>query len=138
MQKEKIPKFFTFDIVNAFLTVVPFIAIFGFWEKLKDSEKIMYIIIPAIGLFLLVNVIRYCHQVKKFDLAYDKLYENNQALAENYKKNIQELKQQEYNNQILREFSKNTMAVLITYNDMTKEQRNDIKQKIISDFIDKN
>ena len=54
MQKENIPKFFTFYIINIILTVIPFIAV-----------------------MLILNTIKYCINVKKFYKKYEELYNNN-------------------------------------------------------------
>ncbi len=135
MNKEKIPKFFSFDIVNIIITIISFIALFSFWGNLKDEERILFIVLPIIFIFLLVNLIRYYLSVKEFYKKYENLYERYQALIQNYKENMFELKQERYNNDVLRDFANRTLTVLITYNDMTKEERKTIKADIISNFI---
>lgn len=135
MQKESNPNFFTFDIINIILTVIPFIAIFSFWNKLDDLEKILYIVIPFIVIILIVNSIKYCMKVKKLYKKYEELYSKNQALAQNYKDNIMELKQEQYNNELLREFSNKVIGLLLCYNDLTKEERTNLKKEIITNFI---
>lgn len=138
MRKEKIPKFFSFDILNVCITIISFIALFSFWGKLEDIERFIYIVIPIILVFLLVNIVKYCMQVNKFYKKYSDLYNNNQGLIQNYKDNKAELKQEKYNNIVLREFVNNTMAVLILYNDLTKEERKTITKQIISKFVNNN
>lgn len=138
MQKEKIPKFFSFDIVNVCITIISFVALFGFWNKLEDSQKVMYIVIPVIIVFLIANLIKYCSQVKRFYKKYNDLYDNNQGLIQNYKDNKQELGQEKYNNLVLREFANNTIMALISYNNMTKEERKEMTKTIVSNFVNKN
>lgn len=138
MKKENIPKLFTVDIINIILTVIPFIAIFSFWNDLKDIEKIFYIVIPFIIIILIVNVIKYCIKVKKLYKKYEELYNNNQALAQNYKDNVNELKQEQYNNEILRDFSNRAINLLLVYNDLTKEERSILRKELISKFINGN
>lgn len=138
MKKENIPKLFTVNIINIILTVIPFIAIFSFWNDLKDIEKIFYIVIPFIIIILIVNVIKYCIKVKKLYKKYEELYNNNQALAQNYKDNVNELKQEQYNNEILRDFSNRAINLLLVYNDLTKEERSILRKELISKFINCN
>ena len=138
MRKENIPKLFTVNIINIILTVIPFIAIFSFWNDLKDIEKIFYIVIPFIIIILIVNVIKYCIKVKKLYKKYEELYNNNQALAQNYKDNVNELKQEQYNNEILRDFSNRAINLLLVYNDLTKEERSILRKELISKFINSN
>lgn len=135
MKKENIPKLFTVNIINIILTVIPFIAIFSFWNDLKDIEKIFYIVIPFIIIILIVNVIKYCIKVKKLYKKYEELYNNNQALAQNYKDNVNELKQEQYNNEILWDFSNRAINLLLVYNDLTKEERSILRKELISKFI---
>ncbi|MCI5521636.1 MAG: hypothetical protein MR411_03355 [Tenericutes bacterium] len=138
MKKENIPKIFTVDIINIILTVIPFIAIFSFWNDLKDIEKIFYIVIPFIIIISIVNVIKYCIKVKKLYKKYEELYNNNQALAQNYKDNVNELKQEQYNNEILRDFSNRAINLLLVYNELTKEERSNLRKELISKFINGN
>lgn len=135
MQKESLPKFFSFDIINIIITVVSFTAIFSFWTKLDDKEKLIYIVVPCAIIILIVNLIKYYIQVKKFYQKYEDLYNNNQALALNYKDNVKELKQTQYNNEVLRDFANKTINLLVIYNDMTKEERNVLRKELISNFI---
>ena len=82
MQKESNPNFFTFDIINIILTVIPFIAIFSFWNKLDDLEKILYIVIPFIVIILIVNSVNVnmkCHKnviikMSQFLIDYNYIY----------------------------------------------------------------
>ena len=138
MKNENIPKIFTVDIINIILTVIPFIAIFSFWNDLKDIEKIFYIVIPFIIIISIVNVIKYCIKVKKLYKKYEELYNNNQALAQNYKDNVNELKQEQYNNEILRDFSNRAINLLLVYNELTKEERSNLRKELISKFINGN
>lgn len=138
MQKENIPKFFTFDIINIILTVIPFVAIFSFWNKLTDCEKLFYIIIPFVAAILILNTIKYCINVKKLYKKYEELYNNNQALTQNYKDNVKDLKQEQYNNEILRDFSNKAINILLIYNDLTKEERAELSKQLISNFINGN
>lgn len=138
MKKENIPKLFTVNIINIILAVIPFIAIFSFWNDLKDIEKIFYIVIPFIIIILIVNVIKYCIKVKKLYKKYEELYNNNQALAQNYKDNVNELKQEQHNNEILRDFSNRAINLLLVYNDLTKEERSILRKELISKFINGN
>lgn len=63
------------------------------------------------------------------------MYSKNQALAQNYKDNIMELKQEQYNNELLREFSNKVIGLLLCYNDLTKEERTNLKKELITNFI---
>lgn len=138
MQKENIPKFFSFNIINIILTVIQLIAIFSFWNDLTDSERLFYIIVPFIAVMLIFNTIKYYINVKKFYKKYEELYNNNQALAQNYKDNIKDLKQEQYNNEILRDFSTKAINLLLVYNDFTKEERTELRKQLISNFINGN
>lgn len=138
MQKEKKPKFFSLDIVNVCVGAISFIALFSLWGKLADKERFIYIVFPIAFLFLLVNMIKYYLQVNKFYTKYSDLYDNNQGLVQNYKDNMAELKQEKYNNAVLREFVNDTLAVLISYNNLTKEERSKVTNKIVSNFVNSN
>lgn len=135
MQKESLPKFFSFDIVNIIITIVSFIAIFSFWTKWDDKERLIYIVVPCVIIILIVNLIKYYIQVKKLYKKYEELYNNNEALVLNYKDNVKELKQTQYNNEVLRDFANKTINILMVYNDMTKEERNILRKELISNFI---
>ncbi len=135
MQKESHPKFFSFDIINIIITIVSFIAVFSFWTKWDDKERLIYIVVPCVIIILIVNLIKYYIQVKKLYKKYEELYNNNEALALNYKDNVKELKQAQYNNEVLRDFANKTINILMVYNDMTKEERNILRKELISNFI---
>lgn len=137
MQKEKKPQFFSFNIASVIIGIVSFFALFGFWNKLDDLDKIVYIIVPTIILIFIVYLVIYCKEVKRFYNSYSKLYDNNQALIDNYKNNKIELTQEKYNNDVLRDFVNNTMVVLMTYNDMTKDERLSLRKEIVSKFINR-
>ena len=138
MIKEKIPKFFSFDIINICITIISFIALFGFWNDLNDRKKILYVILPIIFIFLFVNLIKYFISVRKFYGQYDDLFKKYQALVQNYEKNISELKQIKYNNEILSDFINKTMMVLVIYNDMTEQEKVIARADIIKKFVKNN
>lgn len=135
MQKESIPKFFSIDIINISITIISFVAIFSVWNKLNDQERLLYVVIPCIIIILIVNIIRYCIQVKNFYKKYEELYINNQALSLNYKDNVRELKQEQYNNEALRDFANKAINLLLVYNDMSKDERSVLRKELISNFI---
>ena len=135
MKKEDCPKFFEFNIFNIILTVIQVIALFGFWNKLTDVAKILYIVIPFMVLMLIINIMKYCFKVKKFYSKYEGLHNNYLALVQNYRDNVTELKQEQYNNEVLREFSIRSINLLMIYNDLPKDERNNIRKKLVTDFI---
>lgn len=66
---------------------------------------------------------------------YEELYINNQALSLNYKDNVRELKQEQYNNEVLRDFANKAINLLLVYNDMSKDERSVLRKELISNFI---
>ena len=63
------------------------------------------------------------------------MYINNQALSLNYKDNVRELKQEQYNNEALRDFANKAINLLLVYNDMSKDERSVLRKELISNFI---
>lgn len=135
MKKEEIPKFFSFDIINIIFTVISFIALFSIWNKMTDLQKVLYIVIPFIIVTFIINFIKYYIKVKNLYKKYEELYNNNQALAENYKDNVRELKQEQYNNEVLRDFSQKTINLLLVYNDLSKDEQKNLRKDLITNFI---
>ena len=136
MKKDGCPKFFDFSIIDIIVSVISFIALFKFWGLLTDLEKLFYIIIPFAVVMLIISIIRYCLKVRCFYDKYEELYNKYSALTENYKKNIEELSTQQYNNELLRDFFNRSISLLIIYNDLSEEERLNLKQHLIASFID--
>lgn len=134
MLKEGKPKFTPINIVNGSIAIVTLIALFSFWNKLSDIERFICIII-LIFVFFLINLIFYIVRLNKYCKKLDIKY---QALVENYNKNRGELNQEKYNNNVLRDFTSNTMMLLLTYNDMSIEDRAELRKKIVSNLFNNN
>lgn len=137
MKLEEKPKFFSSALFNILVTIISFLALFGFWEKLEDSEKLLYIVVPAIIIFFVGNVIIYYRKVSDLYKHYKKIFDNNQALSQNYKDNQILLKQERYNNEILRDFVNNSMSLMVVYNELSKEERTELKKAITSKFVNR-
>lgn len=135
MKKEEFPKFFSFNIINIIFTIISFIALFSFWNKMTDLQKILYIVIPFIIFTIIINFIKYYKKVKSLYTKYKELYNNNLALAENYKDNVRQLKQEQYNNEVLRDLSQKTINLLLTYNDLSKEEQKSFRRELVENFI---
>lgn len=135
MKKEEIPKLFSFDLINIIITIVSFIALFSFWNEMSDFQKVLFIVIPFGIVTIMINFIKYYIKVKNLYKTYKKLYNNNQALAEIYKENIRELKQEQYNNEVLRDFSQKTIDLLLVYNDFSKDEQKKLRRELITYFI---
>ena len=138
MQKEKKPNFFSFNTIGLFIALVSFVALFSFLGKLEDIKKIIYIVVPIILLLIMANIIRYCRDVNKFYNSYIKLFENNEGLIQNYNSNKSSLEQEKYNNNVLRDFFKNTLGLLMVYNDLSKDEKINLKKDIMNKFLDNN
>lgn len=135
MKKEERPKLIEYRMIDIIVTILSISGLFRFWDILSDIEKLFYIVIPSIIIVVIINIIRYYLKVKHFYDKYDELYNKYYALAQNYNVNVCELKQEQYNNEVLREFSNRSVNLLMLYNDLKKEERNNIKNQLIEDFI---
>ncbi len=127
------PRFFTGKI-TFIISIVNVLALFSFWNKIPDSYKITFII-GSIILGLIINGIIYVINVNKFYKEYEKQYMNYQALSNNFKENQIELKNEIYKNEMLQKFFFDTMAVLISFDKITKEQKLQVTNTIIKNFI---
>lgn len=135
VKKEDCPKFFSFNIFNIVFTIISLVALFGFWNKLSDYKKLIYLFIPSIIIIFVSNTIYYIIKVKSFYKKYEELYNNNQALSDNYKINVRTLKQEQCNNETLRSFSQKIINLLLIYGDLSKEEQTEVKKQIVTNFI---
>ena len=143
MLKEKRPQYFILkdfvSVISLIIVIISLISYFNFFNKLDDFDKVTNVFVPIsfviLVLYFVINTIRYCWHVRKFYDKYENLYNNNQALVDNFNKNNFDLQQEQNKNIILHRFISSTMQLLLTINDSTKEERSKIRKAILEDFL---
>lgn len=128
------PRFWKLSMFTVIVSIGSFVALFSFWNDLDDLCRLAFVFCIFV-ILLVINTCVYCYDVNKFYVEYEKLYENNKALSDNYCRNQMLLKQEEYNNSTLRDIVRTTLSLLVVYNDVSEERRLEIKNEIANSFI---
>lgn len=135
IKKEGCPKFLGFNFFNVLIEIITILA--WLFVDIKVEWKI-YIISLIIVILLVVNIIIYCNNVRKFYKKYEELYKHDNEIQLLYQENRKESDNlREYNN-FLKLFSKDTLNLLYCYNDCDEEKRREIREMIINNLFDGN